>query len=313
VKTSRVNNRLRMPDPITFYNRYSGEIETEQIYGEKPLRWVYESCTGKLSLEMFVKRPFFSAFYGYRMSKAASRSRVAPFIANYGLDPDEFADPPDSYQSFNEFFYRKLKPDARPICASQGDIAFPADGRHLAVADLGSGDRFFVKGQKFDLPTLLGSESLAQRYAGGSLVLSRLCPVDYHRYHYCAAGTASKTHSLNGPLYSVSPIALRKNVDYLWRNKRTLTEIETPNFGTILQMEIGATNVGSINQTAKPGAISKGQEKGYFAFGGSAVITVFEAGKIRLADDLLQNSADCREVYAHMGDTMASACNNRCE
>lgn len=295
-----------MADPVTYFNRYSGKIETEQIYGEKPLRWVYESALGKLSLESFVKRPFFSAFYGYRMNTPASSSRVAPFIADYGLDPGEFFDAPDSFKSFNEFFYRKLKPEARPICSEAGSIAFPADGRHLAVPSLSEGNQFFVKGQRFDLAKLLGSEASSERYLGGTLVLSRLCPVDYHRYHYCTKGNASDTRLLNGPLYSVSPVALRKNLDYLWRNKRTLTEIETLDHGTVLQMEIGATNVGSIQQTADPGPVEKGQEKGYFAFGGSAVITLFEPARVRLADDLEKHSSECREIYAHMGDCMAT-------
>ena len=295
-----------MSEPVSFYNRYTGKIETEQIYGEKPLRWVYETGLGKLSLNLFVKRPFFSAFYGYRMSTPGSRNRVAPFIASYRLDPSEFADPADSYQSFNEFFYRKLKPEARPVCDTPGSIAFPADGRHLAVPELSSGDRFFVKGQRFDLAALLDSQRLADHYQGGSLVLSRLCPVDYHRYHYCVSGIASATTLINGPLYSVSPVALRKNVAYLWRNKRTLTEIQTQDLGNVLQMEIGATNVGSINQTASPGQVKKAQEKGYFAFGGSAVITLFEAGAVRLADDLANHSAKCIEIYAHMGDSMAT-------
>ena len=173
------------------------------------------------------------------------------------------------------------------------------------MPDLSTGDRFFVKGQQFDLVSLLGSQKLADRYRGGALVLSRLCPVDYHRYHYCTGGKASETRLLKGPLYSVNPIALRKSIDYLWRNKRTLTEIQSPDIGNILQMEIGATNVGSINQTAMPGNVEKGQEKGFFAFGGSAVITVFEAGSACLADDLVEHSARCLEIYAHMGDTMA--------
>ncbi|MEZ5326851.1 MAG: phosphatidylserine decarboxylase [Verrucomicrobiales bacterium] len=155
-----------MSEPVTYYNRYTGKIETEQIYGEKPLRWVYETGLGQLSLNLFVKRPFFSALYGHRMSKPASRSRVAPFIADYGLDPSEFADSPDSFQSFNEFFYRKLKPDARPVCDVPGSVAFPADGRHLAVPDLSTGDRFFVKGQQFDLVSLLGSQSSQIATAG---------------------------------------------------------------------------------------------------------------------------------------------------
>jgi phosphatidylserine decarboxylase len=293
--------------PIQYFNRYTEEVETEQIYCEKPLRWTYETGLGRSTLEAVVKRPFLSVFYGYLMSGKSTKQRVAPFIETYGLDPGEFADEPESYRSFNEFFYRKLKRSARPVCDGEGEIAFPADGRHLAVPNIGDEDRFFVKGQRFQLAALLGSGELADRYAGGTLVLSRLCPVDYHRYHFAIGGEASPVWLLNGPLYSVSPIALQRNLEYLWRNKRTLTEIDTAGAGKVLQLEIGATNVGSINATFQPGTVAKGDEKGYFAFGGSATITVFEREAVRLADDLRAQSAECRELYAHMGDVMATA------
>ena len=297
----------RPGESIEFYNRYTDQVEREQIYGEAPLRWVYESGLGRVALWAFVRRPFLSALYGYLMSRGSSRKRVAPFVRDYGLDPGEFADGLDSYRSFNDFFYRKLKPEVRPICGGESEVAFPADGRHLAVQDLGNEQSFFVKGQKFDVEALLGSSELAERYRGGSLVLSRLCPVDYHRFHFAVGGHASPVRQVNGLLYSVNPIALRSNLAYLWENKRTIVEIENEVLGRVIQMEIGATNVGSINATFMPGSVRKGEEKGYFAFGGSATITVFEPGVVELSEDLLRESANCREVYAHMGDVMARA------
>ncbi len=137
------------------------------------------------------------------------------------------------------------------------------------------------------LPTLLGDAELAARYADGALVLSRLCPVDYHRFHFPAAGVPGATRLIEGPLFSVSPIALRKRLAYLWTNKRTLTPLETGRFGTVLLLEIGATCVGTIQQTFAPAnPWTKAQEKGYFAFGGSSTITIFEPGAVTLAADL---------------------------
>ncbi|MFN4984156.1 MAG: phosphatidylserine decarboxylase, partial [Akkermansiaceae bacterium] len=163
-----------------------------------------------------------------------------------------------------------------------------------------------VKGQTFDLPALLGDPALAKKYAHGSLVLSRLCPVDYHRYHFPAAGIPSETHTIPGPLFSVSPIALAQKLSYLWTNKRTLTQLQTEEFGTILILEIGATCVGSIHQIYTPNQpVEKGAEKGYFAFGGSSTITIFEAGKVTLAKDLLENSSKQIELYARIGTPMA--------
>ena len=291
--------------PIHYFNRYTQQVEQEDIYGEAPLRFAYENPVGRMALELFVKRRLFSRWYGWRMDRPASRARVLPFIEKYGLDAQEFTDPPESFATFNEFFFRKLKPASRPIDAAANSVVFPADGRHLGFQDVSQADGIFVKGQKFDLPELLGDAALARRYQHGALVLSRLCPVDYHRFHFPAAGVPGETRPLGDPLYSVSPVALRKNISYLWQNKRTLTLLETANLGTVIVMEIGATNVGSIIQTAIPyQPAAKGDEKGYFRFGGSSTITLFEPGKIALADDLLKHSSAQRELYAHMGDRM---------
>jgi phosphatidylserine decarboxylase len=240
------------------------------------------------------------------MSKPDSASRILPFIEKYAMNPADFLEPPSSYKSFNEFFFRKLKLDARPIAASP--VVFPADGRHLGFSDISKIDSFFVKGQTFDLPALLGDSALAAKYAHGSLVLSRLCPVDYHRFHFPAAGIPSETRTIPGPLFSVSPIALANKLSYLWTNKRTLTQLQTEDFGTILLLEIGATCVGSIHQTYTPNQrVEKAAEKGYFAFGGSSTITIFEPGKITLANDLLENSSKQNELYARIGSQMAES------
>jgi len=291
---------------IRFYNRYTEAMEAEQVYGEGFLQWAYGNPLGKLALHSFVKRPFFSKWYGWRMNQPSTKSKVLPFIHNYQMDAKEFADDPESYATFNEFFYRKLRPEARPI--SKTPAVFPADGRHLGFPNIDEINGFFVKGQKFDLDALLDDTSLSEKFRGGTLVLSRLCPVDYHRYHFPVNGTPSKTKLINGPLYSVSPIALIRNLSYLWQNKRTITQIETSHMGTVLMMEIGATCVGSIFQTFEPDQpMEKGTEKGYFAFGGSSTITIFEPGRVQLADDLLENSAKQIETYARMGDAMTTS------
>jgi phosphatidylserine decarboxylase len=294
-------------EPIQYFNRHTGLTETEQVYGEAFLRWAYGTPTGRATLHALVKRPFFSKFYGWRMDRPASAARVAPFLQTYGLDAADFADAPDSFRSFNEFFYRKLKPSARPIDPAPGSVVFPADGRHLGFQNASEIEGVFVKGQRWDLAALLGDADLARRYAAGSLVLSRLCPVDYHRFHFPAAGVPSDTRVINGPLFSVSPFALRQNLAYLWQNKRTVTRLETEAFGTVLLLEIGATCVGSIHQTFTPGhAVEKGAEKGCFAFGGSSTITIFEPGRVQLAEDLLSCAAKQIELYARMGTVMGT-------
>lgn len=292
-------------DPIRFFHRYTGRVETEAVYGERWLRWTYGTLPGRLALHAVARRAWFSRWYGRRMDHPASRRKIAPFIVQYGLDPAEFADPPESFRSFNEFFFRRLKPGVRPLHPDPRAVLFPADGRHLAVPDVDRAAGFFVKGQRFDLRRLLADDTLAAQFAGGAAVLSRLCPVDYHRFHFPVAGIAPLPRLLNGWLYSVNPIALRRSLAILWENRRWLTLLDTPALGRVAMLEVGATNVGSVEYTFAEGAVARGQEKGCFRFGGSAVLTLFGPGRVRLADDLLEQGAQHRELYAHVGDVMA--------
>jgi phosphatidylserine decarboxylase len=294
-------------EAIRFRNRYTGAIETEAIYGERWLRWAYGTGAGRLSLAL-VSRPWFSRWYGWRMDRPRSRRLVAPFIREFKVDTTEFADPPDSYRTFNEFFHRRLRPGARPVDPDPRAIVFPADGRHLGFANLAAAQGFFVKGQRFELAAFLGDSALAERYRGGPAVLSRLSPVDYHRFHFPVAGVPSAARRLDGGLWSVNPVALRQRLEYLWRNRRWQSTITTETVGTVVMTEIGATNVGSLEHTYRAGEpVEKGQEKGYFRFGGSAVLTLFEPGRVALADDLLGASAEGLELYARFGDVMARA------
>jgi phosphatidylserine decarboxylase len=293
------------PEAIEYFNRYTQRVEREQVYGAAWMRWTYHHPFGRLALETLVKRPVFSRWYGWRMNRPASRHKVGPFIREFGINPAEFAEPPDSFRSFNEFFYRRLKPAARPVDPDPGVVVFPADARHLGFPDASQIDGVFVKGQRFQLAHLLGDAELARDYERGTVVLSRLCPVDYHRFHFPVTGRASPARLLPGPLYSVNPIALRRRLDYLWQNRRCLTVIETPSLGRVLMLEIGATNVGSIVQTyAADSAVAKGAEKGYFAFGGSSTLLLFEPGRVELATDLVESTRQRRELYARVGDRL---------
>jgi len=295
-----------MPDPIQFHNRYTGELETESIYGEGFLRFIYENPLGTVALTAVVKRAWFSHYYGHRMDKPKSREKILPFIDEFDVDPEEFLDPADSFKTFNEFFYRKLKPSARPIDAGNDVATFPADGRHLGIPDLSKTDGIFAKGQTLALSELLGDSDKASSFADGTAIISRLCPVDYHRFHFPVSGTPTETRVINGPLYSVSPIALRRDIAILWRNKRSLTTIDSPDFGEVLMLEVGATCVGGTIQTFEPNtSTEKGDEKGYFKFGGSMTITLFKKGAVKLANDLKNTAAKQVELYAKMGDEMA--------
>ncbi len=298
-------------EPIVFFNRSTGQLEEEKIYGERWLRWIYGNPLGRISLAAVVRRAWFSAWYGWRMNRPASAALVLPFVVDYGLDAEEFTRPATAFRSFNEFFYRALRPGARPVAAGDDIVVFPADGRHLAYQDVDATDGFYVKGKKFSLGELLGDEALARAYAGGAMIISRLCPVDYHRFHFPVGGTPSEARAVSGWLYSVSPIALRLNPGYLTENKRMITLIETARFGRVAMLEVGATMVGAILQGFAPERpVEKGDEKGRFAFGGSCVITLFERGRVLFDSDLTSHAAAHREVYARVGERMGVAAVN---
>ena len=264
---------------IRFIDRETGTEKTEAVYGEGALRWVYETLPGKAALAVLVRRAFFSKIYGALMSSPRSRAKIAPFIEKFGLDASEFAEPPSSFASFNDFFSRR---------------AFPR-------ADAGA-TTIYAKGQVFDLEKLLGDAAAARRFSGGALLCSRLCPTDYHRFHFPVAGTPGAPRLVNGSLYSVNPIALSRRLAYLWENKRVVVEIDSPVFGRVAQVLIGATNVGTIRTTFTPGKFcEKGAELGYFRFGGSFIATLFEPGKIVLAEDLVKNTAAGLETFAKTG------------
>ncbi len=297
---------------ITYRDRTSGELKKEKVYGKFFLETFYGS--GLLSklfslffLPLTAHVPAFSNFYGKKQKSNKSRIKIIPFIRNFHVDVSEFADPIESYYSFNDFFIRKIKPEARPIVPDEKGAVFPADGRHLVFPDISQVEGFYVKDKKFDLRRLLNDEFLFDIFKRGAMVISRLCPTDYHRYHFPCACIPGKPTLINGPLFSVNPIALIKHISILSENKRVITQLETGLFGQALYIEVGATCVGSIKQTFIPGKpYKKGEEKGYFEFGGSCTILLFQPNKIQLDQDLIDVSAQYIETYAKMGTSLGS-------
>lgn len=270
------------------------------LYGNNPLAWFIRPLIGKL--------PFFSRVFGYLQNRPNSAKHIVPFIEKYGIDTTEFRDPVDSYKSFNDFFTRKLKASARTITNGNDVAILPADGRYLAFQDINHEEGIFIKGKKFSLEKLLGDKKLAHKYAQGSMVIARLAPVDYHRFHFPCNCVPSAPKPINGPLYSVNPIALKKNINILAENKRVITRLKTEHFGTMLFIEVGATYVGTIIQTYEPEKhYAKGDEKGYFSFGGSSLILLFEPFRIQIDQDLLANTHQGFETLGRLGQTLGKA------
>ena len=295
---------------ISYFDRKTGRKLEEIVYKGGAIEFLYGSTLPSRTIGAFFKHllariPWFSRLAGYLQNRPSSRVKVAPFIQEYGVDSSEFAK--QEFSSFNDFFIRKLKPECRPIVQDPQKLAMPADGRYLVFPDLSKVDGFFVKGQRFDLFRFLQDPILARRYSEGSLVLARLCPTDYHRFHFPCDGIPSAPRLIRGPLYSVNPIALRENLSILCENKRMVTEIEAGKFGHILYVEIGATFVGSIHQTYQPETtVKKGDEKGYFSFGGSCLALLFEKGRVVFDEDLIQNSKQNLETRALFGESLGA-------
>lgn len=295
---------------ISYIDRKTGQQKLEKVFGGAALEFFYGNSLlsrifGRLCMSVVSKLPLFSAFVGYWQSLPGSKKRIAPFIKEYDVDASEFEEPVENFHSFNDFFIRKLKPGARPIAQGSNLAVMPADGRYLFFDKVNDIDRFNVKGKIFNLVNLLQNEALAEAYREGSMAIVRLCPTDYHRYHFPCDCLPGKSELIRGPLYSVNPLALKHNIDILTENKRTICELDSQEFGKVLFIEIGATNVGSINQTYTPfQAYHKGDEKGYFAFGGSCIIMLFPPQAIKFDQDLLDASQKNIEIYCQMGQSM---------
>ncbi len=286
-------------DPIEYYERESGQLKTEKVAGEKWLVWLYYNPIGEATLWTLAKRKLVSAIYGAMMDRSSSVKKIHPFIEDFDIDMSVVQK--QEFNSFNDFFTRKLKHDARPIDTSSTIVVSPADGKILAYADI-SNSNFIIKGHRFDVSSFLDNPDLAQKYHDGVLLIIRLAPADYHRFHFPVGGNVSPNKMIDGEYYSVNPFALRKKAEIFCLNKREYTILSNPLFGDIVMAEVGATMVGSIEQTFKGSSVNKGEEKGYFKFGGSTIVLLFKKGKIQIDEDLLINTAKGYETTVKMGE-----------
>jgi phosphatidylserine decarboxylase len=288
---------------IRYIDRRTEQLHVEDVYGGGVLRYLYSgSFLSKIFL-FLSSLPIVSYCYGLLQKWSWSARKVGPFIEKYGIDASEFEK--THFTSFNDFFIRKLKPEARPVVPDTNRLAMPADGRYFVYPHF---EQFRVKGKDFSIRTFLDDEQLAERYENGSMAIARLCPIDYHRVHFPCDGVASPPRPIDGTYYSVSPIALAKRLSILAENKRVVTEIQSEQFGRVLFIEIGATCVGSIHQTFNQAeAVRKGDEKAYFDFGGSCVVLLFEEGRVSFDPDLIENTRRGLETFAHFGDSLGSS------
>lgn len=281
---------------IRYIHRESGELRDERVYGEHGLRCLYETRWGAALLHAFIKRDWFSRLSGLQKRSSTSRREIADFIHRYQIDDTESEFPATDYPSMDAFFARKLKPETRPIDQNPLHLVAPAEGRVLAfeaVPDSG----LIIKGCTVDIDELVGG---LDGFNPGAVYVIRLAPSDYHRFHFPADGQVASPWHLGRHLHSVHPIALSCGAPS-FRNKRMVSKMSGTKFGDLLQVEVGALTVGSIVQTHGPGAVQKGQEKGYFHFGGSTVVLLSERGTVAPDKDLLEATAQGLETLVKVG------------
>ncbi len=289
---------------IFFIDRKTNEKKKEIVAGEKLIKWSYETPTGRTLSEVLFKRKFISWLYGWVQDRPNSSKKIAKFVEELGIDMTEAVrENIEQYSSFNDFFAREIKPHSRPVEQKNDMLISPADGRVFAYENIDIQKVVQVKGFNYSLGELLDDKVLAQKYQGGVCLVVRLCPADYHRFHFCDSGIASGTKKIKGHYYSVNPMALHQIASLYCRNKREITILESDNFGSIAYIEVGATAVGSIIQTYEMDSrVVKGQEKGYFKFGGSTVILFMEKEKVKIDEDLLINTETGYETKVNMGE-----------
>lgn len=243
-----------------------------------------------------------SSIYGKTVKGRRSISQIDKFIKHYKIDITEIKRPLSSFRSFNDFFTRELKESSRPIDREPSHLISPADSR-LFVFDLSKIPSLPVKGYWYSLQTLVKDKKLAKEYADGWCFIYRLAPADYHRYCYIDDGYHDKVKRLRGVLHSVHPIALTSTKSLLSKNYRELTVLKTENFGRVLHIEVGALFVGKIVQiNRKSHTFKRGEEKGFFEFGGSTIIQLFKKDIIQPDQDLIEHSANKVETLIKMGE-----------
>lgn len=275
-----------------------GNITIEENKQDKFLRHLYNDWGGRICLKLLV-RPFLSKAGGVFLNSPFSRKMIPGFVKRNKIDLSEYEK--QEFSSYNDFFTRRIRSDLRPIHSGEQILVSPCDGK-ATVCRIGKGETFFIKDTPYTVGQLLKNERLAAHYLNGYAVILRLTVDDYHHYCYPASGKKSVNVSVPGILHTVNPAA--NDVFPIYKeNAREYTLLKTKEFGTMVMMEVGAMMVGKItNLKHGRGMVEKGQEKGYFEFGGSTVILLLQHGKVRLDTDLIENSENGYETIVKMGE-----------
>ena len=263
------------------------------------LKFLYETVPGRVLLKLLSARGV-SKFAGHLMDSRLSRPIIPGFIRKNHIDLSDYLE--EEYPSFNAFFCRRVRPEARPVAG--GDcVICPCDGL-MSVYPITDDTVLPVKQSAYTLEALLKDASLARKFAGGTCFVFRLCVNHYHRYCYPVSGEKGGNRFLPGVLHTVRPIALR-NRPVFAENCREYTVTDTERYGRVLQMEVGAMLVGKILNNDGVGYVKKGAEKGCFLYGGSTIILLFQKDAVRFPEWYLESGSDAVEIPVKCGEWLA--------
>ena len=262
------------------------------------LRFLYDTFPGRLLLRPLTA-PWLSELSGRLLDSPASRFLIPIFISKNHIDMSEY--PEASYDSFNDFFCRKIIPGCRPVDPDPYHLISPCDGL-LSVYPISQGLVIPVKQSSYTISSLLRSASVASRFEGGYCMVFRLCVNHYHRYHYPASGIRSREVRIDGCYHTVRPQAL-ETVPVFVENTREICLLSTKYFGTIAQIEVGAMLVGRICNPPSAPEVNRGDEKGFFQYGGSTIILLLQKDMVHIPDTLTGR----QEIPVRMGQMIAQS------
>lgn len=233
----------------------------------------------------------FMADYGAFLDTPASAAGIESFLTNPDYRIDDYIRGPSGWQTFNQFFAREIKPGRRPIADPRNDnvIVSPADAVFMGSWPIEEDSTITVKGVKWAIAELLADSPYAEAFKGGTYMHSFLYIDDYHRFHVPVAGSVKEVRNISGRVY----LDVRRNPDgtltvldgdtYQFRQERGLVIIDSPMLGLVAVLPIGMSYVSSVNLTPDKGAsLRKGDPFGYFMFGGSDIVMVFQDRDIML-------------------------------
>lgn len=297
---------------IQFFNRPAQRMETELVYGDSAIKFIYNNALGK-AFSPIVASKLVSQLYGSYQDLPISGGKVPSFVEKFAIDLSIYKagsvdsdKKENSYKTFNEFFIRQFNDEQRPFIEDKNKMPAFSEARYFGHSEINADIKVPVKGQLLKAKDLLGDSKWSDAFAGGPLIIARLCPVDYHRYHYPLSGETLDSFPIKGEYHSVNPLALKAKPEIFIKNERRASILNTERFGKLAYIEVGAAMVGKIIQSHNEATPhQRGDEKGYFLFGGSTVILLGEKGKWRPSQDIIENTQKGIETYLHIGTEVA--------